>query len=483
MRETLNTAESNDLQATLAYRNMGLSGRATYAFDSRYFSEFNFGYNGSERFSKNERFGFFPSIGAGWVVSNEAFWNDQLKDKINKLKFKATYGLVGNDAIGDRNDRFFYLSRVNLIDAGKQPISFGQDFEYRPAGVSISRYANENITWETSKKVNLGVEVGLFDVVEIQADYFTEKRGNILMDRSSIPSTMGLQAPLRANVGEASSSGYEISVDGNHYFNKDIWVTGRANFVYTTNRFDVYDEPQYPYPWLSWVGLSINQSTGLIAERLFIDEADIANSPTQMFGDYMPGDIKYMDVNDDGIIDNQDNVPIGFPTVPKIMYGFGLSTGIKDFDFSFFFQGSAQSSFFIDPVSTGPFLDVNRVVGDKKQNNAMLQAWADSYWSENNRDVYALWPRLSETIQSNNTVRSTWFMRDGSFLRLKSMEIGYSIPKSVSSKLKIASLRIYCSGVNLLTFSRFNMWDVEMGGNGLGYPVQKVYNIGMNLSF
>src|SRR5690554_4833102 len=154
MRETLNSAETNDLQSTLAYRNMGLSGRATYAFDSRYFFEFNFGYNGSERFSRNERFGFFPSIGAGWLVSNEAFWNDQLKQKINKLKFKATYGLVGNDAIGDRNDRFFYLSRVNLIDGDKQPISFGQDFEYRPAGVSISRHANEDITWETSKKVD-----------------------------------------------------------------------------------------------------------------------------------------------------------------------------------------------------------------------------------------------------------------------------------------------------------------------------------------
>ena len=483
MRETLNSAETNDLQSTLAYRNMGLSGRATYAFDSRYFFEFNFGYNGSERFSRNERFGFFPSIGAGWLVSNEAFWNDQLKQKINKLKFKATYGLVGNDAIGDRNDRFFYLSRVNLIDGDKQPISFGQDFEYRPAGVSISRYANEDITWETSKKVNLGVEIGLFDVIDIQADYFTEKRKNILMNRSSIPSTMGLQAALRANVGEASSSGYEISIDGNHYFSKDVWVTGRANFVYTTNRFDVYDEPKYPYPWLSWVGLNINQSTGLIAERLFIDEADIANSPQQMFGDYLPGDIKYMDVNDDGIIDNQDNVPIGYPTVPKIMYGFGLSTGIKDFDFSFFFQGSGQSSFFIDPVSTGPFLDVNRVVGDKKQNNAMLQAWADSYWSESNRDVYALWPRLSENVQSNNTVRSTWFMRDGSFLRLKSMELGYTIPQSISKKLNITSLRIYCSGINLWTFSKFQMWDVEMGGNGLGYPVQKVYNIGMNLSF
>lgn len=483
MRESLNSATTNDLQASLAHRNLGLSGRATYAFDSRYFFEFNFGYNGSERFSKNERFGFFPSIGAGWMVSNELFWNEKLKNNINKLKLKVTYGLVGNDAIGDQNDRFFYLSRVNLIDVNKQTISFGQDFEYRPAGVSITRYANEQITWETSRKLNLGIEIGLFDIFDIQADYFTEYRENILMNRSSIPSTMGLQGVLRANVGEASSSGYEISIDGNHSFHKDLWVTGRANFVYTNNRFEVYDEPRYPYPWLSWIGLNMNQATGLIAERLFIDEADIVNSPQQMFGEYMPGDIKYMDVNEDDIINNQDIVPIGFPTVPRIMYGFGLSTGYKGIDFSFFFQGSGQSSFFIDPVKTGPFLNIDNVVTGKKQNNAMLKAWADSYWSENDRDIYALWPRLSETVQSNNIQRSTWYMRDGSFLRLKSTELGYTLPSTLSSKLKIASLRIYLSGINLLTFSRFKMWDVEMGGNGLGYPVQKIYNIGLNLSF
>lgn len=483
MRESLVSADTNDLQATLAHRNMGLSGRTTYAFDSRYFFEFNFGYNGSERFSKNERFGFFPSIGTGWMASNESFWNEELKKKISKLKLKATYGLVGNDAIGDRNDRFFYLSRVNLIDRDKQPISFGQDFEYRPSGVSISRYANEHITWETSTKTNLGIEIGLFDVIDIQADYFTEYRKNILMNRSAIPSTMGLQASLRSNVGEASSSGYEISIDGNHYFNKDLWVTGRANFVYTTNKFEVYDEPKYPYPWLSWIGLNMNQRTGLIAERLFIDEADIANSPLQTFGDYLPGDIKYMDVNDDGIIDNQDYVPIGYPSVPKIMYGFGLSTGYKDFDFSFFFQGSAQSSFFIDPVNTGPFLNVDNEISGRRENNAMLKAWADSYWSEENRNIYALWPRLSETVQSNNTQRSTWYMRDGSFLRLKSAELGYTLPERLSKKWNIASFRIYISGINLLTFSKFNTWDVEMGGNGLGYPVQKVYNVGLNLSF
>jgi len=482
MRETLYSADAGDLQASLAHRNMGLSGRATYAFDHRYFLEFNFGYNGSERFSKRERFGFFPSAGLGWLISNEKFWDEELNKKVNKLKLKATYGLVGNDAIGDQNDRFFYLSNVNLSNLDKNPISFGENFENRIPGVSISRYANEYITWEKSKKMNLGIEVGLFNVIDLQADYFTEKRTNILMDRASIPSTMGLQAALRANVGEASSHGYEISMDANHVFNKDLWITGRANFVYATNKFDVYEEPNYPYPWLSWKGLNIDQKTGLIAERLFVDEADIANSPVQTFGEYMPGDIKYKDINNDGVINSQDNVPIGYPTTPKIMYGFGLSTGYKDFDFSFFFQGSAQSSFFIDPVATAPFLNNSSSIPGNK-NTAMLQGWADNYWSEENRNIYALWPRLSSEVVENNTQRSTWFLRDGSFLRLKSAELGYTIPKSLSKKWNIASLRIYLSGTNLLTFSKFDMWDVEMGGNGLGYPVQKVYNIGLNLSF
>jgi TonB-linked SusC/RagA family outer membrane protein len=420
-------------------------------------------------------------------LSNEAFWSENLKKTVSLLKLKATYGLVGNDAIGNESDRFFYLSKVTLMDPGKAVISYGQDFINRYSGVSISRYANEQITWETGYKTNFGVELGLFDKVTIQADYFTEKRTNILMNRSSIPSTMGLQAALRSNVGEASSWGYEVSVNGNHSFNRDFWMTGLANFIYSNNHFDVYDEPNYPYPWLSWVGLNIDQATGYIAERLFVDDADIANSPSQSaLGEYMPGDIKYMDVSGDGIVDGQDIVPIGYPTKPRIMYGFGMSTGWKNLDLSFFFQGSAQSTFFIDPIRTAPFLNVQNDANNPipgRKNSAMLQGWADSYWSEENPDVYALWPRLSAELVSNNSQRSTWWMRNGSFLRLKTLELGYSLPKRLAGKLRMTELRLYLSGTNLLTFSKFRMWDVEMGGNGLGYPVQRVYNIGINIGF
>lgn len=481
LRNELN-ANQGDLQRSLAHRNMGLAGRFTYGYDSRYFFEANFGYNGSERFAKNERFGFFPSAGVGWILSNEAFWGDRLKKHVSLLKLKATYGLVGNDQIGDANDRFFYLSNVNMDAASN--IQFGENFSTTTPIINISRYANNHISWETARKLNLGVEIGLWDKITIQADYFREKRTNILMKRESIPSSMGLQADLRANVGEASSHGFEIAVEGQHFFTPDIWLTGRANVTYATGKYDVFEEPDYGYPWLSWVGLPLGQPTGLIAERLFIDEADIANSPTQTFGDVMPGDIKYKDINGDGIINGQDCVPIGYPTVPNYVFGFGLSTGIKGFDFSFFFQGATQCSFFVDPRATAPFVDTKLgAFGGRIANNAMLQAWADDYWSESNRNSYATWPRLSSEIVNNNIQRSTWWMHDGSYLRLKSVEIGYTLPKRWTQRARIEGVRIYLSGLNLLTLSNFKIWDTEMGSSGLNYPIQKVYNIGLNINF
>ena len=469
-------ANAGDLQKSLPYRNVGLAGRFTYAYDSRYFTEFNFGYNGSERFSKKERFGFFPSIGLGWIVSNENFWNDNLKHTINKLKLKATYGLVGNDAIGSADDRFFYLSNVNMNNGGKGASfgTYGNSGGRTLNGISISRYPNEDITWETAAKLNLGFELSLWEKLDMQVDFFNEDRTNILMDRSAIPATMGLQSTVRANVGEARSHGVDISVNFNHSFNKDFWITALANFTYATSEFTVYEEPDYEgMPWLSFVGQSLNENWGYVAERLFVDDEEVRNSPVQ-FGDYMAGDIKYKDINGDGKISSLDKVFMGYPTSPEIVYGFGFSTGFKNWDFSCFFQGLAHESFWIDPSKTSPFID---------HQYALLKAYADDHWSEDNRNLYALWPRLSETHIENNMQSSTWFMRNGAFLRLKSLEVGYHLPTELISKAKITNLRIYFSGTNLFTFSKFKLWDPEMGGNGLGYPIQKVYNLGLQLSF
>lgn len=475
MREAKNGNE-NDLQKSLPSRNVNLAGRYTYAYDGRYFVEFNFGYNGSERFAQKERFGFFPSGGLGWFVSNESFYPESWKKVANKLKLKATYGLVGNDAIGSEDDRFFYLSNVNMNNGGLGSSfgTLGNSGGYSQSGISISRYPNEDITWEIASKANYGIELGLFDKIEIQADYFTEKRWNILMDRAAIPETMGLQSSLKANVGEAKSRGIDMSLDYNHSVNKDFWITGRANFTYATSEFLVYEEPDYSAtPWKSRIGHSLSQGYGYVAERLFIDEEDIRNSPVQ-FGDYMAGDIKYKDLNNDGKITELDQAAIGYPTSPEIVYGFGVSLGYKDFDFSCFFQGLARESFWVDVDKTSPF---------KGNQSALLEAYANDHWSETNRNTQALWPRLSPTVIENNKQQSTWFMQNGGFLRLKSLELGYRIPRHILSKVHMSDLRLYLSGTNLLTFSKFKLWDPEMGGNGLGYPIQRVFNAGIQLSF
>jgi TonB-linked SusC/RagA family outer membrane protein len=460
------------LQNSLAFRNLGLAGRGTYAYKDRYFLEANFGYNGSERFSTQHRFGFFPSMGVGWIVSKEAFWKGDFKRIMPMLKLKATTGLVGNDAIGSATDRFFYLSQVNMNDASKQH-TFGLDAQNTENGITVTRYANPDITWETANKTNIGLEMKLLGFLNINADFYKEHRTNILMNRAYIPTTMGLQSIPRANVGEAQGRGIDLSIDFDKSLNSNWWIVGHANFTYATSEYKVYEEPDYSKtPWKSRIGQSLGQSWGYVAERLFVDEYEVRNSPTQA-ADAMAGDIKYKDINGDGVINELDQVPIGFPVTPEIIYGFGFSTGFKNFDLSCFFQGLGRESFWIDPTSTAPF--VNQA--------ALLKVYEDSHWSENNRDLYALWPRLSNNLNVNNDYRSTWFMRNGAFLRLKSLEFGYSMPKKLTQKIGVTKARWYASGTNLMTFSSFKLWDPEMAGNGLGYPIQKVMNVGLQVSF
>ncbi|MDP4187758.1 MAG: SusC/RagA family TonB-linked outer membrane protein, partial [Bacteroidota bacterium] len=430
------------------------------------------GYNGSERFYKTKRFGFFPSAGLAWSISNEKFFKPY-KDVVTNLRLRTTYGLIGNDEIGSATDRFFYLSNLNMNNSS-MGATFGRDpGGYSLNGISISRYSNEGITWETSKQKNVALEVGLFSKLNLQAEYYTQTRDHILMTRASIPVTMGFTAPIRANVGKASGKGVDLSLDYAEAFRNGFSFSVRGNFTYATSKYLVYEEPQYAESYRSHVGKSLYQQYGYIAERLFIDDADAANSPKQNFGTYGGGDIKYLDVNRDGEITAADMVPIGNPTLPEITYGFGFSTSYKAFDFSAFFQGLANESFWIDPVATSPFQGQTQV----------LKAYADSYWSEDHRDIYALWPRLSPTVNSNNTQTSTWFMRDGSFLRLKQVELGFTVPRKIQNRIHTSDLRFYVNGTNLLNFSKFKLWDVEMGGNGLGYPIQKVINFGINLNF
>ncbi|RYZ52992.1 MAG: SusC/RagA family TonB-linked outer membrane protein, partial [Sphingobacteriales bacterium] len=419
-----------------------------------------------------------------WSVSNEAFWQP-FKNTVNNFRLRGTYGLVGNDNIG--SGRFLYLSEVNMNNASYSSI-FGRDNGYGRNGITVSRYSDQNITWETAKKMNVALELGLFNKVEVIAEYYTEKRDNILQQRVSTPASMGLWVQPYANIGKAQGRGVDVQVAYNHSFNNAFWMQGRANFTYATSKYTVFEEYDYQNePWKSRIGLPISQVWGYIGESLFVDDAEVANSPQQSFGgEVKGGDIKYRDVNGDGKITVLDQVPIGFPTEPEIIYGFGLSAGFKAFDMSAFFQGLTRESFWIDAQATAPFVSYlypNETIRGITQNQ-LLKAYADDHWSEENRNVYALWPRLSAPeVSQNNSQTSTWFMRNGAFLRLKQVEFGYTLPKRIADRLRMSAPRIYVNGTNLLTFSKFGLWDVEMAGNGLGYPVQKVFNLGLNVAF
>jgi len=490
------TGNAGNVTASLPQRNNGVSGRFSYAYDNRYLAEFNFGFNGSERFAKNSRYGFFPSVGVGYRISNEKFF-DPIKNVINDLKFRGTFGLVGNDQIGSITDRFFYLSNVNLND-GYYGATFGRNdgvgSYYRP-GLSISRYANDNITWELSRSLNLGMDLKMFRDLNITVDVYKQWRTQILQPKSSIESAAGFSAIPSSNYGKAETQGIDLAVNYQRSLTKNNWINLRGTLTYATSKKKVADEIQYPanIRYLSGVDHSLSQGWGMIAERLFIDDKEVANSPVQ-FGDnkLMAGDIKYKDVNGDGLVNLDDMVPIGYPQEPEIIYGFGASMGFKRLDFSFYFQGSARSTFFINPANIQPFYietsikypgtnTVDPTLAGLAYQNNLLQVVSNDHWSEDNRNPYAFYPRLSTTRIASNNYNSTWWMRSGDFLRLKSVDLGYTLPDF--KKIKLRAPRIYFSATNLFILSSFKLWDVEMGGSGLNYPVQSVYSLGAQLNF
>lgn len=467
-----------NLQLSLPNRNIGFAGRMAYNYDYRYMVELNFGYNGSERFAENNRWGFFPSVGAGWMLSNEKFF-EPLRGVFDQFKIKATYGMAGNDQIGDNKDRFYYMSDVN--NGADNTVNWGERLDYNPGGgFYVNRYANDQIGWEKSYKLNAGIEFATTFGLGGTVEYFREKRDNILLGRT-IPSTTGITQEVKANLGEARGSGVDMEINYEKIFNKDLWIQARGTFTYAASEVLVWEEPDYTdTPWVSAVGQSIGRIGGYIAERLFIDEDEVKNSPVQ-FGNYTAGDIKYRDVNNDGKINELDKVTIGFPNTPQINYGFGVSAGYKGVDVSCFFQGSARQSFLLNIPEITPFHNIrgDGLIGA----NVVLQDIANSYWSETNPNPYAFWPRLQNGVNENNNQPSTWWLQDASFLRLKSVEIGYTLPQKVLKKLGMSNLRLYVSGTNLLCWSKFKLWDPELAGSGLNYPLQRVFNVGLNLGF
>ena len=454
--------------AALPYRQQGLAGRVTYGFDKRYLFEANFGYNGSENFAAGKRFGFFPSVAVGWVISNEPFWKG-IKEQVNLFKLRASYGLVGNDVISSNySDRFPYLTTVDMGQG--YDVYIGHNFE-RKYGPILSVYGNPNATWEESRKLDIGVEIGLFDSLNIIFDWFKEKRSGIFMQRTSLPSTFGMSGITPwANIGKVDNHGVDISVDYNKAFSKDLILSLRGTFTYAHNEIVEMDEPKYKWAYQYKAGHPINSIQCLIADGLFRDEEDITSSPSQDIYattyPIRPGDVKYRDLNGDEIIDDNDMCWMGNPTVPEIIYGFGFSLKYKGFDCSAFFQGQGKVSIIM--YNYHPFATA------ATPGSGLMQWIADEHWSEDDPNPKALYPRLSPLWNNNNTKASTLYVRNGKMLRLKTAEIGYTYKK----------MRVYVSGTNLLTFAPFKYWDPEKGsGNGLGYPLQRTYNLGFQFNF
>ena len=460
--ETSNNKPTSLLES-LPQRKQGIAGRISYGYENKYLVEGNFGYNGSENFVKGHRFGFFPSIAVGYNISEEKFWKP-LSKVISRLKLKASYGLVGNDY---SSERFAYLETISLNGAPKY--TFGTTMNKGAAGPVWTRYYNPDLQWEVGKKFNAGFDLTLFNDVNISLDVFKERREKIYLQRTnSIPTFIGIgSTKIYGNVGEVDNQGLDFTIDYNKQVNKDLFVSVKGTFTYAHNEIRAYDDPPYlSNPNLSRVGHSIDQALVYVAEGLFTqEEIDSPDMIEQTLG-YTPraGDIKYKDVNGDGIIDENDRVYTGNTTSPEIIYGFGSSIKYKKWDVSFLFQGAARRSLFMN--SFHPF-GTNAMRG-------VMDFVAEGRWTEENPNPNATYPRLSVIDIPNNTVPSTYWMRNGAFLKLKNAEIGYTHK----------FFRVYLSGSNLLTFSPFKYWDPEMGGgSGMSYPTARTFNIGFQLTF
>ena len=449
--------------SVLPERNQGFSGRFTYDYGQRYLVELNFGYNGTERLAKKERFEFFPAVSLGWVISNEKFFEPMTK-YIDNLKIRGSYGLVGSDETGlsAGAQHFLYIDQVSLNNIG---FTTGVDMNYTLYGPLVTNYAVVNGGWERVKKLDIGIDLELFRQLTITADYFNEKRYNILLHREAWPESLGYYtAKPWSNKGKVDNWGIELSVNWRKEFTKDLYVDFRGNFTYTENKYVNLDEPVYPYVWKTSTGKPLSRTTGYIAQGLFSSQEEIDNSPTQNLGSTVkPGDIKYRDVNGDGKIDGSDQVMISpYGTTPRIQYGLGMNVTYKKFDFGVFFNGSAKRTSMISGIS--PF-------GQSDYN--VMQFIADDYWSESNPNPNAKYPRLGLTSSqtANNTVASTYWMRNGNFIRFKTLELGY--------KFKYG--RVYLNGDNIAVFSPFKLWDPELSWNA--YPLQRTFNIGVQLNF
>lgn len=469
----------------LPYKNQGLAARATYAFKDTYFAEVNLGYNGSENFARGHRFGFFPAVAIGWMMSNEKWFQPATK-VVDMLKLKASYGKVGNDDIGGQR-RWVYESTI--VNSGSW--YYGNTGSQGGTGIRIGEVENLYASWEEALKINAGIEFSLFNKIRVQADYFREERSGIFLQRAGLPAIVGVSTIPYVNIGETLNQGFDATIEYTHQVNKDLMLTARGNFTYNRNELLNNDEPDWEYKYQNKIGKPFGsggslQPFGLVALGLFESQEEIDNSPVQNFGEYRVGDIKYQDINGDGIIDSQDQIAIGYTNLPEITYGFGATAQYKGWDVNIFFQGVARTSFFLNGSSIRTPFSSGNLERAAINEDVYGNVWMSTNTPEQNANV--TYPRLSMGSggagASNNAQASTWWLRDGSFMRLKSLEIGYSLPKTLLQKTFIKSLRFYLAGNNLLQFSPFKLWDPEKGSSdGSGYPLNRMFSVGFNANF
>lgn len=447
----------------LPNRNQGFSGRFTYDYGQRYLAEFNFGYNGTERLARADRFEFFPAMSLGWVISNEAFF-EPLRDKVDNLKVRASFGEVGSDDL-DYPTNFVYIDQVSLDKIGW---TTGDNFNTYKVGPQLERYAVQNACWERSQKLDVGIDITLFRNWNIIFDYFHEKRYNILMMRAAWPNMIGFSNALPYSpIGEMSNQGYEVSTSYSTQIGKNLTIDFRGNFTYTKNKYVYIDEIWHEYPWQIKTGRPLSYQYGYVAEGLFGSQEEIDNHAKQELGSTpMPGDIKYRDLNGDGVINSYDQAFISeLGKDPRIQYGFGVNLTYKKWDLGVFFNGSAMRKINMNKDGgVHPF-------GAESHN--VFQYVAENRWTEENQNPHAQYPRLGITNSEtdNNRQNSTYWLRNGNFLRFKQLEVRYTFKYG----------RVYLTGDNIAVFSPFKEWDPEL--EWYKYPLQRTFNIGLQLNF
>ena len=476
----------DDIKNSVSRKNMALAGQITYNFKNRYFADWNFGYNGSENFADHHRFGFFPAFSFAWNVAEEP-WIQNKFEWLDMFKIRYSHGKVGNDT---SPTRFPYLYTID--PSGNGVYNFGTaDHPTRgeyTQGYHFSSMASPYVTWEVARKDDIGIDLVMFrNKFSLTLDYFYEKRTGIYMERRFLPDIIGLESNPWANVGAVRSRGF----DGNFKYEDRIGQVGftvRGNITYSKNKILDYDVEDSPYPYQYQTGYRVGQVRGLVAEGLFKDFEDIRNSPKQMFGTVMPGDIKYKDVNGDGIVDGNDEVAIGATRTPNLIYGLGFSVTWKGFDVNMLFQGAGKSTFMLEGKCVWAFsMDrYGQIFSDLVDDRWVDKETAALLGIAANENPDAGYPRLDYVTgyESRNNYRaSTYWMRDSRYLRLKNVDLGYTLPKKWVNKLHLDNVRIYVQGTNLLTWSKFKLWDPEMGSsNGEAYPITKSFTMGLQVN-